>query len=483
MLIHNKMFQPSKIFILLSLLFIQNQYWSQLGCERELNIDKVIEIQEKIKSSPKIYNGFKPIVRLALHNVNKDDGTGGNSWIDIRNVVAGLSNYFQPYNICFVVANEDDINRDQYFEMSDYSNKLGSRNDWDELIEENRVTNAINIYFVKNADGGLATGPIFGDPFPSVCLSNFTGGIQIFNSQVLAHEIGHCLGLFHTHEKTINGIEEIPRTGNLKNCETAGDLLCDTPADFNLNFNPLYVDASCYYIGEQTLNLYDYEPDPSNLMSYSFPTCMTNFTVGQGERIRDFIFYTPLFDNYIIPADYNLTGNILLDKFIGVENTILSNAKHFVGNVKYEAGTRIRLTNGFQTNVGQDYSFNAKIKPITCTNEFSGNDGIITKPIVEISGNLKNKAFEEHIHFSISPNPTNTYITIKSINSFDENVSIDVLDINGKIVSSNIIEVSNYQEFNAPNIDFDNLKQGVYFLKIYNSKFLKTYKVVKCQNL
>ena len=229
-----------------------------------------MEIQEKIKSSPKIYNGNRPIVRLALHNVNKDDGTGGNSWTEIRNVVNGLSNYYQPYNICFVVVDEDNINRVQYFEMSDFSNNWGSRNDWEELIEENRVTNAINVYFVKDANsGGLATSTIFGDSFPSVCISNFTVGVSTFNSQILAHEIGHCLGLFHTHEDfNYTKIEQIPRTGNLKNCEDNGDFLCDTPADPNLNISSLYVDASCYYIGGQSYNGYDYEPDPSNLMSY-----------------------------------------------------------------------------------------------------------------------------------------------------------------------------------------------------------------------
>jgi len=210
---------------------------------------------------------------------------------------------------------------------------------------------------------------------------------------------------------------------------------------------------------------------------------MTNFTTGQYERMRFFI-NTNFLTNYVIPADYSLTGNILEDKFIGVEKTIVSNAKHYVGNVRYEAGTSIRLTDGFQTNINQNnnFSFNAKIISISCNNEFSGNDGIITKPTDEVSSNLKNKAFEEPIHFSISPNPTNTFITLKSMNNFDENVSLDVLDINGKIVSSNLIEVSNYQEFNVPISDFENLKQGVYFLKISNSKFLKTYKVVKCEN-
>ncbi len=42
----------------------------------------------------------------------------------------------------------------------------------------------------------------------------------------IAHEMGHYFGLLHTHE-TANGTELVNGT----NCGTAGDLLCDTPAD------------------------------------------------------------------------------------------------------------------------------------------------------------------------------------------------------------------------------------------------------------
>lgn len=476
------------------ILFLVYKYsLGQTFCRTELNIENALSFQKKIENDTKIYNGISPVVRLALHNVNRNDGTGGNSWADIRNVIAGLSTYYQQFNICFVVVSENTINRDQYFDIphfqvsdTDFGYIRGDRNDWPELIEENRVTNAINIYFVKNANsGGIATGSFFDGPtdFPTVALSNFTyaNGYPSFNSQILAHEIGHCLGLIHTHSQKL-GIEQIPRTGSLKNCEIAGDLLCDTPADPNLNISSQNVDASCYYIGGQSYNGFDYEPDPSNLMSYSLPFCMTNFTSGQGQRMRFYILNTNFLDNFVIPSDYNLSGNILLDKFIGVEKTIVSSAQHYVGNVRYEAGTSIRLTDGFSTVENQNFNFSAKIKPISCTNEFTGNDGIISKPTDAISGNLKNKIIEENIRFSISPNPTNNFITVKSMNIFDEDVSIDVLDINGKVVSSNLIAVSNYQEFNAPIIDFENLKQGVYFLKISNSKFLKTYKVVKCEN-
>ncbi len=209
---------------------------------------------------------------------------------------------------------------------------------------------------------------------------------------------------------------------------------------------------------------------------------MTGFSYGQGNRMRDYIINSNTFDNYVIPADYNLTGNILEDKFIGVEKTIVSSAQHIDVNTTYEAGTSIRLTTGFSTNQNQNFSFKAKIKPTTCTNEFSGNDGIITKPGNEVSNNKKAIAINEQINFSVFPNPTNNIVTVRSMNQFDEDVSIEVHDINGKTVSSISFASSVSQEFNVPIIDFENLKQGVYFLKISNSKFSKTYKVVKCEN-
>ena len=51
-----------------------------------------------------------------------------------------------------------------------------------------------------------------------------------YATSTVAHEMGHCLGLYHTHNGTgdNNGTPELV---NGSNSSTAGDYITDTPAD------------------------------------------------------------------------------------------------------------------------------------------------------------------------------------------------------------------------------------------------------------
>ncbi len=97
------------------------------------------------------------------------------------------------------------------------------------------------------------------------------------DGSILMHEIGHCLFLYHTHQggELVNG----------SNCNSAGDLICDTPADPSLfqrveargcNYNAQLEDAQ----GQR------YMPPVLNIMSYAPPACKVEFTPGQFARMR-----------------------------------------------------------------------------------------------------------------------------------------------------------------------------------------------------
>jgi hypothetical protein len=113
---------------------------------------------------------------------------------------------------------------------------------------------------------GVAGG--IGSTFLAMRLDYFLSDMRTFE-----HEIGHCLGLFHTHQ---------PDT-TAGNTAVSGDFVCDTPASESLLGT---VDRECNYIGKLEIDPIEIELLKRNLMSYSYPTCREEFTEGQIKRMR-----------------------------------------------------------------------------------------------------------------------------------------------------------------------------------------------------
>lgn len=116
---------------------------------------------------------------------------------------------------------------------------------------------------------------------------------------ILAHEIGHFLGLYHTFESSF-GSELVDGS----NCAIAGDLICDTPADPGMSFTE--VDSlTCTWNNqgnEFDINGDAYTPSTVNFMSYSAIHCTTEFTPMQLQRIRStFDTHVAFFDTLCTP--------------------------------------------------------------------------------------------------------------------------------------------------------------------------------------
>lgn len=184
------------------------------------------------------------------------------------------------------------------------------------------MQNSLNIYFAPNIP--IAPGVTLNVPGRNCAVRN---SAAIGTS--LAHEVGHCLGLFHPDE-ICNGYERVIRTyeqGCYPNCSTAGDLICDTPAERNL-YGPANDDCGTQY---PITN-----PNYGNIMDIQCPSSARYyFTHDQIQKME----YT---------LDYNLSDIIFYVSVMfanKINNTIKPNTTlHVDGDLVNSGGSKSYYT-------------------------------------------------------------------------------------------------------------------------------------------
>ena len=197
---------------------------------------------------------------------------------DLENVINKVNEYFEFTDIHFRYCGTPVIYEDDEF----YNLTIKEGRLLNELVHRE---NTINIYIAEtvsqnNPDGtvGLYCGVA---SFPNPDHHNryiLLDGSCLADPSLMAHEIGHFYGLYHTHETSFG--EELV---NKLNCDIAGDLLCDTPADPLLNNANV---SNCRYFGNDVdQEGYSYRPDTRNLMSYAPGQCRNKFSWQQLFRI------------------------------------------------------------------------------------------------------------------------------------------------------------------------------------------------------
>ena len=207
-------------------------------------------------------------IPIKAYILRQSNGTGGIAECDLSDALAVANVQFLPAMFNLVICELEYIDSDAYY-------NIGTFSEGDNLYNSNNNPNAMNIYFVNSAAGYCGWANLPSDPDLYIMMDNSC----TMNTSTFAHEIGHYLGLYHTHQ---GGNELVNGT----NCSTAGDLLCDTPADPTLSG---LVNTSCQYLGSATDANGDlYVPDPLNMMSYSQKHCRDIFSSDQSARMNFF---------------------------------------------------------------------------------------------------------------------------------------------------------------------------------------------------
>ena len=223
-------------------------------------------------------------IPVKIHIVTNDDGSGGIEINDVLSEFDEVNSYFQNSFVEFYIC--DEVNYINSSSLYQYDT-----NNQQDLLFENHQPDILNVYFVDEiAFGeGYACGYTYlpGNSSPYYDVVVMQNSCTTSNDgTTLTHEMGHHLNLTHTHGDTNGTLTDELVNGT--NCSYAGDYLCDTPADPQLNSGNVY-DVNCQYYVSGTPptdaqgNLFD--PDTSNIMSYAPQSCTNTLTEQQYARM------------------------------------------------------------------------------------------------------------------------------------------------------------------------------------------------------
>ncbi|KAL1946598.1 hypothetical protein VTO73DRAFT_14702 [Trametes versicolor] len=214
-----------------------------------------------------------PTVSVYFHVISKDSTTAGGNIPDsqIASQISALNTHYASSGLAFALANTSRTVNSQWFAQVGPDSSLQTT--MKKSLRKGGAA-ALNVYTVGFTSGS-GEGLLGYSTFPSDYASDPTddGVVILFSSlpggstanynegKTLTHEAGHWVGLYHTFQG---------------GCSGSGDLVSDTPPEAS--------SASGCPTGRDTCSGGGVDPI-HNYMDYSYDSCMTGFTAGQGTRL------------------------------------------------------------------------------------------------------------------------------------------------------------------------------------------------------
>jgi Secretion system C-terminal sorting domain/Pregnancy-associated plasma protein-A len=477
--------------------------------------------------------GVTAYVPVCFHMVAKADKTGRVPETRVLDMIAGWNDFYLTNN----------IELQFYIKYINYIDDDAVYNSPRAFAAQNKMaaqkkTDAMNVYLINNADDTGTPGQTLayytqgGSTYTYDWIVCINAQVTKSNSSTMAHEVGHFFTLLHTfngweddpHHPTVANpcaptlvsrpstgltynVENVARTGPDANCATAGDFMCDTPADYNYGFtrgsdwnNP---SNPCVYNGiGKDPKCVAVDPDETNIMSY-FIGCSKSFSGEQkAAMLKDYNTNSrraylrsgnivPFTDNIglallQVPANGATTAayNSIDCDWADVPGAIGYVVEVSTSQTNFDIGRRVTVYNTSQVTLnaantgtylaaGKQYFWRVRAfgSYITMTN-FTANFNFTTgtsSAVNEIPG------IEG---FSVSPNPVKgtkqIAISLTTANSFKANVKIQ--NLAGQIVLN---EVRNFESgLINQTMDVQSLTQGLYILSIENEKGVLNKKLV-----
>ncbi|WP_106790639.1 zinc-dependent metalloprotease [Aquimarina sp. Aq78] len=412
-------------------------------------------------------------LRLYVHVIRRSNATGGQSVAQTNQAIDILNQDFNPHGVSFAWDNVIDyIDNDTY-----YSSPTTA------IYSVNNHTDGIDVYIFDDASsaGGRANGVGESSEFwvsGSYWKAPFG---SLVRSSVISHEMGHVLFLWHTHHGTVNeGGSDTGQCAELvngSNGTTCGDYVADTPADPHLRFNVNH--PACTWTSSGTdANGDSYNPNERIIMAYTHPDCMSLFTAGQGQRIRNAIATLTHLKNAVVDCGNNCPENLTVTQNVPSGTTDIQKASNTLtatntiangGIATYTGGQKLVLKSGFRAKNGS--RFTAKIEDC---NTSRTEIAIHPEKEVVLETTQTSSAVAGKTLFKLHPNPADNTFTVSLDGVLSkEEVSIKVYNTIG------ILQVHKKVLSRNSEINVNSLAEGLYYVivddnqgKIYSKKLL-----------
>jgi len=279
------------------------------------------------------------VIGIYFHVMRTSAGTGGQTQAEINTAFNTLVSDYQSYNITFQLLGTDVISNDSYYNQTSFTVDANGDGKFDNFTV-NSHSNAIDIYLFANdkLNFGLASNI----PGTALVIGGSAFGINLASSHVLSHEVGHCLGLFHTFHGTWpnEALGSCPELVNGTNGATCGDFVADTPADPARIFD-CGTQSTCTWNcsgSYSDANGQSYNPDTHLFMAYTFPNCMSYHTPGQISRMFSTIANSTILSNTVISCKTTTIANRVFSS-----NTSITDCRIEISNSSVTNNSNVSL--------------------------------------------------------------------------------------------------------------------------------------------
>ena len=489
----------------LSSLTAQNVNYAGINC-----VDDHAALRKRlIANKTSLKNGLTFIretifVPVKFHLAAEADGSGRIEIADVLDQLCALNQEFEATGFVFYIDSGFNlINNTNVFESPTTATGVAR------MIRESRDEgpNGLNIFVTQNADrGNIENGTVLG--FYSIQ----NDWIVIRKSQIgigentLAHEIGHFFSLNHPHTgwesnpwtesehgnpvliRNINGIQI--ELVDKSNCETAGDLVCDTPPDYNFGLTwdnrcpdfdldvadrngdtiiPSQINYMSYFLG---CGPYEFSPQQRNIMMADYNSSLKSY-LRTG--------YVPDTRPVTEKVDLLFPGNNTTTEFYnGVElkwsaSENATNYSVLIRGGQDEIAFITQDTAKYMTELSPDRTYTWSVTPYNESSACAGKTTNILKTN-DMTTATEDPQFSTEI--SLSPNPVRSgQNLLLGLESTDKMTGVlNIYDQSGRrmIQSQRDLRIG----YNEISIDVNDLSSGIYMLSLATEKGSINRKVI-----